>query len=193
MTCHWNFCRIQVWLELDCGKGQICPFGLLCLCLFLCVNFLFLVCFCLWLHFCGLVEHTSHLSHGDRSGKEQELCKPAMYRAFHPAVSAVQAPRLTLKHNDQRQKRLKETSNSSTFRRRWLNYRSRISCKSLASLCRQLFENWRLYSTDSIVGSLWTFLTWLPGWPHIYHYLIIGYWWYFTKSFWAQTKLLWNG
>ena len=74
--------------------------------------------------------------------------------------------------NDPQQ--LKETNNSCSFGRRKV---VEISCKSLTSLCRQLFENWRLYRTDSIVGSLWTFLTWLPGWPHIYHYLIIGYWW----------------
>ena len=83
--------------------------------------------------------------------------------------------------NDPQQ--LKETSNSSTFGGMWLKYRSRISCKSLASLSRQLFENWRLYRTDSIVGSLWTFLTWLPGWPHISHYLIIGHWWCLRNHF----------
>ena len=83
--------------------------------------------------------------------------------------------------NDPQQ--LKEANNSCTFIRRWLKYGSRISCKSLASLSRQLFENWRLYSTDSIVGSLWTFLTWLPGWPHIYHYLIIGCWWCLRNHF----------
>ena len=102
VTCHWNFCRIQVWSEQDCGKGQRCYFLDVFAFVFSSVLiFFFFVCFCLLLHFCGLVEHTSHLSHGDRSGKEQELCKPAVYRAFHPAVGAVQAPRLTLKHNDQ--------------------------------------------------------------------------------------------
>ena len=173
MTCPWNFCRIQVWPKQDCGKAQICLFWTFVplsfpLCLFS-FSFLFLS----FIAFFGLAEHTSHLSHGDRSGKEQELCKPAVYRAFHPAVSAVQAPRLTLKHNDQRPSTAKRNKELLFIWKKVVE----ISCKSLTSLSRQLFENWRLYRTDSIVGSLWTFLTWLPGWPHIYHYLIIGYWW----------------
>ena len=189
MTCPWNFCRIQVWPEQDCGKAQNCLFWAfvplsfpLCLFSFSCLLLSFIAFF-------GLAEHTSHLSHGDRSGKEQELCKPAVYRAFHPAVSAVQAPRLTLKHNDQRPTTAKRNKQLLFIWKKEGGWNIlQVSYESLQAVVRELTTVQNRLDCGVTVN-IFDLAPWVTPYLSLPdNWLLVM----LIKSFWALTKLLWN-